>query len=124
MIVAVIVVVAIVVFSAIAILANQPRATCVGITRDGVSGNSMFFNVTIRTSGAAIDADQLHVDLRSGRAGVTFDEIVYYNLERIPGGTLFIWDLDIAIDPFGEPSFSYEFMLEVNGSRMNLSTVT
>lgn len=84
----------------------------------------MFFSVTIRTSGAAVDADQLHVDLRSVRAGVTFDELVYYNLERIPGGTVFTWDLDIAIDPLDEPSFSYVFTLEVNDSRTDSSTVT
>lgn len=114
----------VIVASVVVYFGTQARASFVGITKGGASGNSMFFNVTIRTSGVAIEAEKLQVDVQSVRSGATFDEIVYYNLERIPGGTLFIWNLDISIDPLDEPSFTYVFTLEVNGSRTDSSTVT
>ncbi|MGI0148329.1 MAG: zinc ribbon domain-containing protein [Thermoplasmata archaeon] len=124
LVVAVIAIVVIVILAVVVILTTQTRASFVNITKSGDSGSSAFSNVTIRTSGAAIDVDRLHVDLRSVRSGATFDEIEYYNLEQIPAGTVFIWDLDIGIDPFDEPSFTYVFTLEVNGALVDSSTVT
>jgi len=96
----------------------------VEIAKRGPAGNSMFFDVTMHTSGASIAVDQLHVTLRSVRAGVVFDQVVYYNLETIPAGTTFVWDVDVLIDPFDEASFSYEFGLQVNGTPVDSSTVS
>jgi hypothetical protein len=124
LVVAVVVVVIIVLVAAVAILSVQSRATIVRIDKSGASGGSMFFNVTIRTSGSAIEMDHLHVYVRSLRLGSTFDDVVYYNLDRIPGGTEFVWDVDVGIDPQDEPSFTYVFTIEVNGSQTDSSTVS
>lgn len=115
----VLVVVAVLVLVVVAVLVNQPLANFAGITKRGPSGSSMFFDVTIHTSGASIGVDRLHVTLRSVRAGATFDEVVYYNIETIPSGTTFVWDVDIGIDPLDEPSFTYAFVLAVNGTPMD-----
>jgi hypothetical protein len=123
-IVAVVIVAFIVLGASVAFLSTQSRATFVRIDKSGASGNSMFFNVTIRTSGSAIDVDHLHVYLRSLRLGATFDNAVYYNVDRIPGGREFVWNVDIRIDPLDEPSFTYVFTVEVNGSQTDSSTVS
>ncbi len=124
MVVIALVVVAIVILAVVTLVVTQPRANFVGISKRGPSGNSMFFDATIHTSGASIGVDRLHVTLRSVRAGVAFDQVVFYNLETIPAGTTFVWDVDVLIDPFDEPSFTYEFGLEVNGTPMDSSTVS
>ena len=122
--VAVVVALIVVLASAVAFLGTQSRATFVRIDKSGTSGNSMFFNLTIRTSGSAIEVDHLHVQVRSVRFGATFDGNVYYNLDRIPGGTTFRWHADVQIDPLDEPSFTYAFTIEVNGSQTDSSTVS
>jgi hypothetical protein len=84
----------------------------------------MSFNVTLRTSGHAIDAEHLYLHLRSLRLGATYHENVCYNLDRIPGGTEFVWDVNDGIDPARDPSFRYEFTIEVNGSQTDSRTVS
>ena len=123
-VVAVVVVAAIVVIATVAFLVLQPRANFLGITKTGTSGSSMFFDVTIRTQGASIGEDRLHVNLQSVRGGATFDEVIYYNIGTIPAGSTFVWNVDILIDPLDEPSFTYQFTLQVNGTPVDSSTVT
>ncbi len=77
---------------AAAVLLFQAKAHFVSITKAGVSGNSMTFDVTVATEGTSIGVDKLHVD--------------------------------IPVDPNNLSAFTYEFVLEVNGTVMDQSTVT
>jgi len=120
----VIVVVAVIAIIAAATLLIQPKAQFVSITKTGLSGNSMIFQVTMHTEAASIGVDKLHVNIESLQNGGTFDSVQYYNIDTIPAGRTFSWDVDVLVDPNSLSAFTYEFVLEVNGNAMDTSTVT
>lgn len=126
LIVVVILIVAFVIIGAVAALVLLAKATAqlVNITKTGVSSNSMYFDVTIHSQGATIGVDKLHVNLRSLQNGVEYDAVQYYNIDTIPAGRTFTWSVDILVDPNNLSAFAYEFVLEVDGTVVDSSTVT
>jgi hypothetical protein len=122
--VVVIVVVAIIAIAVVATLLTQPSARFVSIAKTGPSGNSMHFDVAIRTAGASIGPDKLHVNIRSIQSGTQYDAVQFYNIDTIAAGRTFTWDVNVTVNPVNLAAFVYEFTLEVNGNQMDSSTTT
>jgi len=104
-------------------LSARPEARFVDIVKTGVVLSSMTFDVTLRTSGASIQADHLHLNIQSLHYGAEYDAVQYYNLDRIPIGSTFTWNVDVRVDPYDVASFTYTFVLEVDGVQNDSRTV-
>lgn len=117
------VVIVIIVIAVVAVLLIHATARFVSISKTGVTGGNMTFDVTIHTDGASIPVDRLHVNIRSLQNGAQYDAVYFYNIYPISAGKTFTWGVDIRVDPANLAAFRYEFTLELNGSIVDSSIV-
>ncbi len=120
----VVVVILVIVIAVVALVTTKPSAEFVSITKTGISGTSMTFDVTIHTRGQSVAVDRLHVNIESIRGGSVYDGVQFYNIDPIPADTTFTWNVDVYIDVIDVSAFTYRFGLEVNGVETDSSTVT